>query len=104
MGPSPCQEKHPQNILLGLCLTVTAMQVGSNTSWGSCHTLPLRPCSNCVKVLSSENSTRLHCLDVQCSCACAHSSRARRFASEMAGLRRGMQDRSPTFLRARRIV
>ena len=40
IGPSPCQEKHAQNILLGLCFTVTEIQSGFNSSPGSRHTFP----------------------------------------------------------------
>ena len=39
MGPTPCLEKHPQCIRLGLCFTVADTQELSHSSFGSRHTL-----------------------------------------------------------------
>ena len=67
IGSSPFQEKHSQNILLGLYFTVTAIQSGFNSSSGSHHTFSFLSCWNCVKVLSFEKSTLFYCLVVHFS-------------------------------------
>ncbi len=104
IGPSPFQEKHLQNILLGLCFMVTAIQSGFNSSPGSCHTFPFLSYWNCVKVLLFEKSTLLHCLVVHFSRVQAYSRWAWQCASVIVGLRKGTQVLIPTFLRLWHIV
>ena len=104
IGPSPFQEKHLQNILLGLCFTVIAIQSGFNYSPGSCYIFPLHPCWNHVKVLLSEKSTLLYCFVIHFLYAWAYSRWAWQYTSIIADLRKGTQALIPIFLRLQHIV
>src|SRR3954468_2580833 len=67
IGPTPCREKQPQCMRLGLCFTVAERHSSAHSSAGSRHTRLLRLCWNWEKVDSSLHKTFPQSLVVQCS-------------------------------------